>query len=50
MVPVDVVRSGAELRITGLPDDAILLTVGQGFVKDGLRLLISSRANHEPYY
>ena len=36
LVPVDVIRSGAELVfVSGLPDNAILLTVGQGFVEDG---------------
>ena len=35
-LPVEVVRAGAEtVFISGLPDGAILLTVGQGFVEDG---------------
>jgi len=35
-MPVEVVRSGAEMVfVSGLPDGAILLTVGQGFVQDG---------------
>ena len=35
-MPVEVVRSGAEMVfVSGLPDGAILLTVGQGFVEDG---------------
>jgi multidrug efflux system membrane fusion protein len=40
LVPVDVVRSGAELVfVSGLPDNAILLTVGQGFVEDGTEVV-----------
>jgi multidrug efflux system membrane fusion protein len=40
LVPVDVVRSGAELVfVSGLPDNAILLTVGQGFVEDGAEVV-----------
>ena len=39
-MPVDVVRSGAELVfVSGLPDNAILLTVGQGFVEDGAEVV-----------
>jgi multidrug efflux system membrane fusion protein len=35
-LPVEVVRAGAEtVFVSGLPDNAILLTVGQGFVEDG---------------
>ena len=35
-LPVEVVRAGTEtVFVSGLPDDAILLTVGQGFVEDG---------------
>ena len=35
-LPVEVIRAGAEtVFVSGLPDDAILLTVGQGFVEDG---------------
>ena len=35
-VTVEVVRSGAEtVFVSGLPDEAVLLTVGQGFVEDG---------------
>ena len=40
LVPVEVVRSGAELVfVSGLPDNALLLTVGQGFVEDGAEVL-----------
>jgi multidrug efflux system membrane fusion protein len=40
LVPVDVVRSGAELVfVSGLPNNAILLTVGQGFVEDGAEVV-----------
>jgi len=36
VLPVEVIRAGAEtVFVSGLPDDAILLTVGQGFVEDG---------------
>jgi len=36
LVPVEVVRTGAELvYISGLPDGAVLLTVGQAFVSAG---------------
>jgi len=35
-VPVDIVRSGAEqVYVSGLPDNAVLLTVGQAFVGAG---------------
>ena len=35
-LPVEVIRAGVEtVFVSGLPDDAILLTVGQGFVEDG---------------
>jgi len=35
-LPVEVVRAGAEtVFVSGLPDEAILLTVGQGFVGEG---------------
>ena len=35
-LPVEVIRAGTEtVFVSGLPDDAILLTVGQGFVEDG---------------
>ena len=35
-LPVEVIRAGVEtVFVSGLPDDAILLTVGQGFVADG---------------
>ena len=35
-LPVEVVRAGAEtVFVSGLPNDAILLTVGQGFVREG---------------
>lgn len=35
-LPVEVIRVGVEsVFVSGLPDDAILLTVGQGFVGDG---------------
>ena len=40
LVPVEVVRSGAEMVfVSGLPDNALLLTVGQGFVEDGAKVL-----------
>ena len=40
LVPVVVVRSGAEMVfVSGLPDNALLLTVGQGFVEDGAKVL-----------
>jgi len=36
VVPVDIVRSGAEqVYVSGLPDNAVLLTVGQAFVGAG---------------
>ena len=36
LVPVEVVRTGAELVfVSGLDDDTILLTVGQAFVSAG---------------
>ena len=39
IVPVEIVRSGAEnVDVTGLPDGAILLTVGQAFVSEGSRV------------
>jgi multidrug efflux system membrane fusion protein len=35
-LPVEVIRAGAEtVFVSGLPDGAILLTVGQGFVENG---------------
>ncbi len=35
-IPVEVIRAGAEVVfVSGLPDDAILLTVGQGFIEVG---------------
>ena len=35
-LPVEIIRAGVEtVFVSGLPDDAILLTVGQGFVEDG---------------
>ena len=38
-VPVEMVRSGAErVFVSGLPNDSILLTVGQGFVEDGAKV------------
>lgn len=39
IVPVDIVQSGEEIVfVSGLPNEAILLTVGQGFVEDGARV------------
>ena len=36
MVPIDMIQSGEEMVfVSGLPNEAILLTVGQGFVEDG---------------